>query len=331
MQNFCTLFDSFFLNRALVMYESLKKHCPNFHLYIFPFDEVALQILQKLNLENVTLIPLLEFENKDLLRIKSSRSKGEYCWTCTPYIIDCAIENFNLSQCTYIDADLCFYSDPQELLDEMGDTSVLITEHRYSKQYDVSKTHGIYCVQFLSIKNNVDGLRALHWWRDKCLEWCYNRLEAGKFGDQKYLDDWTSRFKGVHVLQHIGGGVAPWNVQQYELTKDQSDIWWATEKTTSKKEKLVFYHFHYVRFLKKNKVDISDYQISHSAVFSLYADYLVRIKQVNATLSEFDLITSPQPFRTKRTWLTPLDKLKREWKGVYNVFEQKSFIEKWLT
>jgi len=329
MQDFCTLFDSFYLSRALVMYESLKKHCPNFHLYIFPFDEVALQILQKLNLENVTLIPLSEFENNDLLRAKPSRSKGEYCWTCTPYVIDYTVEKFNLFQCTYIDADLCFYSDPGVLLNEMGDNSVLITEHRYSPSYDQAKIRGTYCVQFLSIKNNGDGLKALHWWRDRCLEWCYNRLEDGKFGDQKYLDDWTTRFKGVHVLQHMGGGVAPWNVQQYELIIDQKNTWWVKEMATTRREKLCFYHFHYVKFLKRNKVDISGYRIDHADVFSLYADYLIRLKQANADLLKFNLINPPQPFRTKRAWLTPLEKLIREWKGVYNVFDQNAFIEKW--
>lgn len=329
MQNYCTLFDSFYLNRALVMYESLKKHCPNFHLYIFAFDDKALNILTKLRLASVTIIPLSEFENEDLLRIKASRSKGEYCWTCTPYTIQYSIEKFNLPQCTYIDADLCFYSDPGVLLDEMHEDSILITEHRYSPLYDQSKTHGIYCVQFLSIKNDANGKSALYWWRDRCLEWCFNRLEDGKFGDQKYLDDWTTRFKGVHVLRHIGGGVAPWNIQQYTLAQDEEKHWWITEINSGKKERLVFYHFHYVKFLKGNRVDISDYQISQLNTFILYAGYLKKIIATNTFLHQFDFKLPIQPFRANRPWLAPLDKLKRRMKGVYNVFDQKRFIEKW--
>lgn len=53
---------------------------------------------------------------------------------------------------------------------------------------------------------------------------CVMQLENGKFGDQKYLDDWTARFKDVHVLQHLGGGIAPWNVQQYTFQKENDRI-----------------------------------------------------------------------------------------------------------
>lgn len=328
MQNYCTLFDSFYLNRGLVMYESLKAHCPAFHLYIFAFDDKAFDILTELRLPSVTVIPLSKFENEDLLRVKPSRSKAEYCWTCTPYTLQYSIEKFNLEQCTYIDADLCFYSNPGVLLNEMGEQSTLITEHRYSPQYDQSKTHGIYCVQFLCIKNDENGKSALYWWRDRCLEWCFNRLEDGKFGDQKYLDDWTTRFKGVHVLKNIGGGVAPWNIQQYILDQDEQKQWWVTANSSTEKERLVFYHFHYVKFLKGNQVDISDYKINESN-FMFYADYLKRIKAANAFLRKFDYKLPIQPFRTSRPWLAPLDKLNRRLRGVYNVFDQKRFIEKW--
>src|SRR5258708_23280837 len=135
MTNFCTLFDSFYLNRALIMYESLKKNCTNFHLYIFSFDDRSFEILKQLNLEKVTLVPLTEFENQDLIRIKPTRSKGEYCWTCTPVTIRYCLDKFNLHECTYIDADLYFYDNPVVLIQEMADKSVLITEHRYSPQY----------------------------------------------------------------------------------------------------------------------------------------------------------------------------------------------------
>ena len=121
----------------------------------------------------------------------------------------------------------------------MGEKSVLITEHRYTKEYDQSRTSGIYCVQFMTFKNDKNGMEALNWWRNACIEWCYSRFENGKFGDQKYLDDWLNRFKGVHSLKNLGGGVAPWNIQQYDLSKKEFE--------------LIFYHFHGFKILENHK------------------------------------------------------------------------------
>src|SRR5213075_3097505 len=109
----------------------------------------------------------------------------------------------------------------------------------------------IYCVQFMCFKNNEDGLTALKWWRERCLEWCYNRVEDGKFGDQKYLDDWPERFSGiVWELKNIGGGVAPWNVQQYKFIKANKNKISGIEKNTGDNFELVFFHFHALSFIK---------------------------------------------------------------------------------
>ena len=47
------------------------------------YDKKENEILEKFNLENVTLISLWEFESPELLKVKPTRSIAEYCWTCT--------------------------------------------------------------------------------------------------------------------------------------------------------------------------------------------------------------------------------------------------------
>ena len=215
MCSYCTLFDSNYLAKGLAMYYSLLKHCNSFCLYIFAFDKKTEIVLKKMGLKNVVVVSLKDLEDEDLLAVKSSRTNAEYFWTCSSAAIWYCMKNFNIDICTYVDADLFFFSDPSILLDEMGDDDVLITEHRYTSQYDFTSLTGIYCVQFMSFKNTTNGLSVLNWWRSECLKWCYDRFEDGKYGDQKYLDDWPTRFTGIHVLQHLGGGMAPWNMQQY--------------------------------------------------------------------------------------------------------------------
>jgi hypothetical protein len=330
MLNYCTLFDHFYLNKALVMYESLRRVCPSFHLYIFAFDGRALEILQKMRLEHVTVISQAEFESEDLLRVKPGRTRAEYCWTCTPFTIDYCIKNYNLSECTYIDADLFFISDPSVLHQEMGDRSVLITEHRYTPAYDASRTHGIYCVQYITFKNNAQGIKVLHWWRDRCLEWCYNRFEDGKFGDQKYLDDWTTRFEGVHVLQHIGGGLAPWNIQQYRLMNETNGEWLLERKDGTGRTKAVFYHFHYVKFLPHGKIDISPYDLEGEGALKLYAYYIRETLKINQSLEPYSMKADDFVTKDKPDLITRLRLLKKRLvTGIHNVYKIETLTARW--
>lgn len=296
--NFCTLFDSGYLSRGLAMYKSLLEVCKNFHLYVFAFDDKAFNFLMDAKLVNLTVISLQEFEDEELLRIKPGRSRGEYCWTCTSSTILYSIENFKLDHCTYVDADMYFYSDPNVLLEEMKDKSVFITEHRYSSFYDRTLESGKYCVQFVTFKNTECGIRVLRWWRDACIEWCFNRIEDGKFGDQKYLDDWTTRFECVHVMNNLGGGIAPWNIQQYVFDVHQNVFddrpITGTELSTGKTFTVVFFHFHGLKFYSNNIVELSGevYEIGKDVRKVFYYPY---IKKLNKTRNEISSMVSFDP------------------------------------
>lgn len=291
--NFCTLFDSSYLTRGLVMYESLIQYSSDFHLYIFAFDDKTREILAKLSLSKVTVISLSEFEDEELLKVKSMRSVAEYCWTCTPSAILYCIQKYQLDNCTYLDSDLLFYSDPKVLIDEMGEDSVLITEHRYSPEYNQIDKSGKYCVQFLTFKNDERGINVLNWWRDQCLKWCYARSEDGKFGDQKYLDDWPTRFDGIHELKHIGGGVAPWNLQQYVFFKKDNVIF-LKENISGKSAPLIFFHFHHLKFYSNEIVKItSDYLILKKVINYLYFPYIRKLIEMKGRISKIDSTFDP--------------------------------------
>lgn len=273
---FVTLFNSNYMSRGLVMYESLKREMGDFHLYIIAFDDKARGKLAGLGLDRATVISLEEFEDESLLRVKGGRTAAEYCWTCSSKSILYVMERFKVEECTYIDADLCFFSDPAALTQELGeDGSVLLTAHRYSKYCDQTAESGKYCVQFVTVKGDGNGMEALRWWAQKCLEWCYARVEETRFGDQKYLDFFHEKFRGVRDLTHLGGGVAPWNVSQYSFYEENGRVF-MRERATGSVCPLVFYHFHGMDFFNKDVIHLTcnEYIIPDTAIACIYKKYV---------------------------------------------------------
>lgn len=275
--NYCTLFNVKYLSRGLALYESLVRVKASFHLYVLAMDAVTAEALRARRLKDMTVITLNEFESPELNEIKKTRTLQEYCWTCTPSIIAYCLETFALEECTYLDADIFFFAKPEILQKELQGHSLLITEHRYHVDYDYSSTSGRFCVQYVTFKNDKPGKLALEWWRKACNEWCHAYYDDGKFGDQKYLDDWPQRFKRVKILQHHGGGVAPWNLSSYYVDQQGKRIE-IVEKKTGNVYPLVFYHFHDLRIDKDGNWHhgggLPGYHIGRDAYRHIYAPYL---------------------------------------------------------
>lgn len=286
MINFCTLFDSNYLTRGLALYESLLKVCSSFHLFVVTFDQASFEYLSSNKPVFLTPISLQDFEDAALLEVKPTRSPAEYCWTCTPSVILYCIEKFDLDSCTYLDADMMFYHNPQILFEENPSASVIITSHNYTRIYDQSDISGTYCVQFMYFRNDSTGLKALRWWRERCLEWCYAHVEDGKFGDQKYLEDWPTRFEAVHVLKQPGAGLAPWNLQQYNFYNSGNQNL-LRQKSTGQAFPVVFFHFHGLKFFIDNKVSFtgSIYELGDEAKDTFYIPYTRELLRISNLIS----------------------------------------------
>lgn len=283
MIHFCTLFDSNYLDKGLALYRSLETVSNDYTLYIFCFDDVSHDVLSKMKLPHVILIHHSDIETPQLLKLKAERSKAEYCWTCTPVIIEYVLDHYEVDSCTYIDADLYFFHDPEILFREIRESGagIVITEHRFSDSRFGKKwlaKSGRYCVEFNYFDQSEEARKALAWWKEKCLEWCYAIYEPDRMGDQKYLEQFPVRFKKVHELQHLGGGVAPWNLNQYELVDGQEDVV-LREKKTGKVFQLVFYHFQNIRYLSNKKVNVNSGTWDKKLKKTIYFPYLREIEE----------------------------------------------------
>lgn len=287
---FCTLFNFHYLAKGILTIQSLLNVSPDSIIYVLVMDQQTEHILNNLGYPQLKTITLSHIETPELLEAKRTRTEAEYCWTCGSVFCYYCITSFSLPHCVYIDADLFFYASPSLLLENSNDCDVMITLHRYTKGYDQSETSGKYCVQFVYFKNSANGLSILCWWKNACLKWCYNRVEDGKFGDQKYLDDWPEKFKGVYVMEHEGGGVAPWNIQQYRVTSDKGLTIY--NNSTGKSFPLVFYHFHHLNNFKLrgcNEFRLGPYTISPEVVALIYKPYIRELISIYDSYASEDL------------------------------------------
>ena len=241
---FCTLFDSGYLFKGVTMLTSLKVNCSEAVVFVLCMDTLAAEVLASLKMDFVICVALSQVENAQALDVKKGRNTAEYCWTMSSFFTYWVMENHpEVDVITYLDADLMFFSAVQPIFDEMANASIAITEHRFITRLQHLESKGRFCVQWVGFRRNAQGMRCLKRWKNQCLDWCYDRLEDGKMGDQKYLDSWPNDFPETRIIEHAGVGVAPWNYASCTFTKT------ADQKILVNGVPIIFYHFHQFQLL----------------------------------------------------------------------------------
>lgn len=279
MKHFCTYFDHNFLSRGLCLYHSLRKYNGDFILWVLCLSDECYQNLNRQDLLNIRLIKLSDLEEFDfgLKKVEPTRSKIEYFFTMSPclplYIL---AQRNDIEDITYLDADLYFFDSFDLVFEEIGDSSIAVIPHSYVPEMlrDGAEKNGIFNVGWITWRNNFDGVRCLKWWREKCLDWCYDLHEEERFADQKYLDKWPKVFKGVKILDSPGFNLAPWNAGNYEYKKE--------ETVTVSGNRLIFYHFHGLKQINSREFDchLRTYHVGNKKGFLIEHIYLPYIQDL---------------------------------------------------
>lgn len=309
MLTLCTLFDHNYLDKGLTMYESLEKVCDEFELYVLAMSDKCYEILTDLNYPHIKPIKLIDFEDEELLRVKQTRKVGEYCWTCSSSLIRYVLMTYKPEYCTYIDADMFFYSNPQVIIDEMKkkNASVQIVGHRFNKREKRQREWkvGKYCVEFNTFKNDKNGLELVNVWRNQCLKCCSAKEDGSCWGDQKYLDNWCDDYPYCIETEHLGAGIAPWNITQYKYVSGSSEnsLFVKCQKNTYP---VIFYHFENLEYITYSKIRINVYfrwGVDDNLVNAIYPYYLQSVNKQKKMIKEkfgLDILIRQHPVLTKK-------------------------------
>ena len=233
MMYFSILFDANYLNKGIALYLSIAKHTSDFTMYVMALDRKCQDKLKQIGFHNVVVECIEDVNDPELAKAKANRSRVEFCWTCGSYVTDYFFHKYNLSHIIYLDSDLMFFRSPQVLQDEYCNRKASVGLVSHFMKYPL---FGEYCTQYLYFKNDEDGDGCLRYWRDSCLEWCYSRVEDGKYGDQIYLNHFAELFNNVCGTENRGAGIAYWNMKNYHF-KDGFTIYKDHQWPT------VFFHY----------------------------------------------------------------------------------------
>lgn len=283
MNTYCSLFDKNYLDKGIAMIQSLRHEDPEAKIYVLCMDDLCYSILGKLSLNGTVLISFDSFSDEKLLQLKKERGNAEFCWSCTARLIQYVLIHYQENICTYVDADLYFYSNPHILVQEMLDShcSVQVVSHRFTPDKEGeenAKHYGRNCVQFNTFLKEERSLKLLSSWIDQCQDDC----SSATVGDQFYTDSWGD-YPFVNVSKNGGAGAAPWNIHRYKAGKTEDVIY---DRYDRKSYELVFYHFAQITYLERYRAYIrppkqhwkADIDLIHS-LYSTYLNCLEQIKQ----------------------------------------------------
>jgi len=236
---FCTLFDSRYLTRGVAMISSLAPYLRDGDaMIVLAMDDATEQAIR--GQDKVRVVRVESLDDAELLALQRTRAAREFCWTCTPALARWMVRNGVAGDVVvYLDADLLFFDDPRVLLDELEDGgNVLIHEHRYSPdKAHFEPTSGRFNVGLVAFRAGTEACACVERWRAQTIEKCELDPANGYCGDQGYLNEWPSLYSGLRIMRNIGGGVAPWNVNQYRVGG-------TSDRPTVDGQPVVFFHYH---------------------------------------------------------------------------------------
>ena len=272
MQIYVTHCDKYYLSRVVALEASLRKNGDRNLLVVVAHDLITKSKIESLNLpliqvhllsEVVELFPVLK-------EARSNRSRLEFIFCVTPFIIDFVRFSTDCTLAIYLDADLFFFQSPSIALEDFSDIyDVSIIEHNFTPEYLHLTSYGRFNVGWLAFRANQNGVTVLNWWKHACLESTSVKTGTKIYADQKYLDQFPCLFDKIHVNRRSGLNIAPWNIREVHLSENI---------VTVENSKLVFFHFSGYRKYKRLRVlGLSGY--SHRAdkctrenIFKVYSE-----------------------------------------------------------
>jgi len=215
-----------YLNRARVLYQTLRRFHPDWELVAVITDRQPLGFVFSPAAEPFDRVVWAEDLGID--DFKAWLFKHDVVEACTavkgPFIHQACASGADAV--IYLDPDTALFGPLDPLVDWLGESDILLTPHLLHPNTDrsaildhdlsASRT-GIFNLGFVAIRTTGEGARFAKWWNDRLLDYCYDDIPLGLFVDQRWCDHVPALFEQVKVIRDPGYNVASWNLSQRRL------------------------------------------------------------------------------------------------------------------
>lgn len=237
-----TICSNNYLAQANVLGKSIKKQNPEYKFQIFLCDKKSPNINYKIIDFEVVEISSIEFAINSLAE---RYNIIELNTAVKPTVFEYLFNQKQIDKAIYLDPDICLYHSLQGIERELSYNSILLTPHiktpipldNKMPNENLFLNYGTYNLGFLGLKRDDNSLKFLRWWKAHTYENGYISPAKGVFVDQLPMNLTPIFFDGVKVLTHLGYNMAPWNLHERFLVKDNGIY------MVNGHQKLIFYHF----------------------------------------------------------------------------------------
>jgi hypothetical protein len=234
-----------YIPKARVLFQSLRKHHPEWVLHLALPDEGHSDIdLTSEPFDSV--ISIQDLDIPDLPGWIFCHDIVELATAIKPFTLLKILSRPDCEKVLYLDPDTVVFSRLDDIVDSLDAGNLSLTPHQTDPEESLgavmdneicSLKHGVFNLGFIGVSSTNEGIRFARWWAERLYHFCRKDICNGLFTDQKWIDLVPALFDGVAILRSGRHNLSTWNLTTRHITGDIRNGFKVND------ELLGFYHY----------------------------------------------------------------------------------------
>jgi GT2 family glycosyltransferase/glycosyltransferase involved in cell wall biosynthesis len=240
-----TIASNNYLPKVLILFESIRKHHPEWVVNLLLVDSKKNDI----NYDDLLADRVWELSDLNIPNLKSwmfGHTIVELATAVKPFMAAKLLAITDCKKVFFFDPDIVLFSRLDDIVEELNHFSIVLTPHQTVPETSLeaisdnelcSLKHGVFNLGFLGLSSSETTDEFILWWSKRLYHLCEADISRGLFTDQKWIDLVPVFFSGVKILKSDRFNVATWNLTNRYITTSANGIYLVNGLP------LGFYHF----------------------------------------------------------------------------------------